>query len=86
MCNVRVVYISEKIFTLDLAEGKSSDSLSLALSTLAAVNKLSDKEVANKADLLGNLHSCVGNAYLELDHTQEALKHHEKDLEIAKKQ
>ena len=71
---------------LALADGKAAESLQMASSTLRAVNRLSEKEVPNKADVVANLHSCIGNAYLELSQTQQALNHHQKDLEIAEKQ
>ena len=59
--------------------------MQLAITTLRAVNKLSDKDIPNKADVVANLHSCIGNAYLELGQTQQALSHHQKDLEISEK-
>ncbi|CAK8674799.1 outer dynein arm-docking complex subunit 4-like isoform X2 [Clavelina lepadiformis] len=66
--------------TKDLKEG-----LSLAISTLRGVNRLSDHEIPNKEDVVANLHSYIGNAYLDLGQTDEALDHHQKDLEIAEK-
>uniref|UniRef100_H2Z3S7 Outer dynein arm-docking complex subunit 4 n=1 Tax=Ciona savignyi TaxID=51511 RepID=H2Z3S7_CIOSA len=68
-----------------LADGKGADSLSLAVSTLRMVNRLGDHEIPNKPDVVANLHSCIGNAHLELGQTDEALDHHQKDLEISEK-
>nr|XP_002129888.1 tetratricopeptide repeat protein 25 isoform X2 [Ciona intestinalis] len=68
-----------------LADGKGADSLSLAVATLRTVNRLSDSEIPNKPDVVANLHSCIGNAHLELGQTDEALDHHQKDLEISEK-
>nr|CAB3267330.1 tetratricopeptide repeat protein 25 [Phallusia mammillata] len=70
---------------LFLVDGKGAESLQLAKSTLRDVNRLSDKELPNKADIVANLYSCIGNAYLELGQTEEALEYHQKDLDISQK-
>ncbi|EDO42886.1 predicted protein, partial [Nematostella vectensis] len=68
-----------------LAEGDAEGSLKQAQSTLRTVQSLNEDSVPNKDDVLGNLHSCIGNAYLELDDSKKALDHHMKDLKIAEK-
>ena len=51
--------------------------------TLKEVNKLSDNDLPNRQEIVANLHSCLGNAYLELGEYKKALQHHEKDKQIA---
>ena len=71
---------------LALADGRASHSLSLATKTLKTVTKMKDSEIPNKPDVIANLHSCIGNAHLELGQTDKALEHHQKDLSIANEQ
>lgn len=40
----------------------------------------------NKQEIIGNLHSCIGAAQMDMGQMDEALKSHKKDLEIAKQQ
>ena len=68
-----------------LADGDPESSLSKAQSTLKTVQSLGPESVPNKAEVVGNLYSCIGNAYLEMEQYDEALKYHEKDLKAAKK-
>ena len=69
-----------------LAEGEPESSLSKAQATLKTVQSLGPESVPNKAEVVGNLYSCIGNAYLEMENYDEALKYHDKDLKAAKKQ
>lgn len=48
------------------------------------VKDLSEKEVQNKKEVLGNLHSCIGKALTDLGMVDKALDHHQKDLKLAK--
>ena len=48
------------------------------------VDKWSEDDIPNRAEVVASLHSCIGNAQLELGDYDKALHHHEKDLEIAK--
>lgn len=73
----------EKIDAL-LAEGKARDSLQLATSTFETVENMQGGLLPNKDDVLANLHSCIGNAYLELGNLEMALHHHQEDFEISK--
>ncbi|XP_039274480.1 outer dynein arm-docking complex subunit 4-like isoform X2 [Styela clava] len=66
-----------------LADGRASDSLTLADKTLRTVLKMNESDIPNKPDVVANLHSCVGNAHLELGQTDKALEHHQRDLAIA---
>lgn len=68
-----------------LADGDPESSLNKAQSTLKTVQSLGAESVPNKAEVVGNLYSCIGNAHLEMENYEEALKYHEKDLKAAKK-
>lgn len=68
-----------------LADGDPETSLNKAQSTLKTVQSLGAESVPNKAEVVGNLYSCIGNAHLEMENYEEALKYHEKDLKAAKK-
>lgn len=67
-----------------LADGKAADSLDLANETLDQVEGMTFEVLPNKDDVLANLQSCIGNAYLELGDYELALHHHQEDLEISK--
>ncbi|OXB70876.1 UNVERIFIED_CONTAM: hypothetical protein H355_011595 [Colinus virginianus] len=43
-----------------------------------------EDEVPNKNELIGNLHSCIGNAHFEMGRMKAALKSHKMDLEFAR--
>ena len=49
------------------------------------VEGLSEKELPSKQEFVASLHSCIGNAQLELGHAPQALSHHIEDLRIAEK-
>lgn len=50
------------------------------------VQSLSETELPNKMQFLATLHSCLGNAHLELGHTELAMEHFEKDMQIAEEE
>ena len=47
------------------------------------VQSLSNEDLPNKLEFVASLHSCIGNAQLELGEAEEALAHHLQDLKIA---
>ncbi|KFP20720.1 Tetratricopeptide repeat protein 25, partial [Egretta garzetta] len=51
---------------------------------LKTIQGWSDEEVPNKNELIGNLHSCIGNAQLEMGQMEAALQSHKMDLEFAR--
>jgi len=53
---------------------------------LKTVQGCSDEEVPNKNELIGNLHSCIGNAQLEMGQMEAALQSHKRHLESARQQ
>jgi DNA repair ATPase RecN len=70
--------------SLDQTKERYEESLQKAKKTLKTVENMSDDQLQNKAEILANLHSQIGNAHLELGKYSESLKHHEEDLKIAK--
>lgn len=73
----------EKIDAL-LAEGNPKESLKLANETLDAVEQMPLEGLPNREDVMANLHSCIGNAFLEMNDYEMALHHHQEDFDIAK--
>ncbi|KAJ8786889.1 hypothetical protein J1605_023321 [Eschrichtius robustus] len=67
-----------------LTSGSAEGSLQKAEKVLKKVLEWNKEEVPNKDELVGNLHSCIGNAQIELGQMVAALQSHRKDLEIAK--
>lgn len=67
-----------------LTSGSAEGSLQKAEKVLKKVLEWNKEEVPNKDELIGNLHSCIGNAQMELGQMVAALQSHRKDLEIAK--
>ena len=69
-----------------LANGEAEVSLQKALKVMKTVQGLADGDLPNKLEFLASLHSCVGNAYLEMGEAEKALEHHMEDLRIAEEQ
>ncbi|XP_070704436.1 outer dynein arm-docking complex subunit 4 isoform X1 [Pempheris klunzingeri] len=67
----------------ELTSGNAEASLKKAEGVMKVVRGWSEREVPNKRELLGSLHSCIGNALMELGDMDRALEHHHKDLELA---
>ncbi|XP_059204393.1 outer dynein arm-docking complex subunit 4 [Centropristis striata] len=68
----------------ELISGNAEGSLKKAKEVMKIVQGWSEKEAPHKKEVLGNLHSCIGNALIDLGDMDKALKHHQKDLELAK--
>lgn len=69
---------------VELTSGNAEGSLKKAEDVMKIVQGWSEKEVPNKKEVLGSLHSCIGNAFIDLGDLGKALDHHQKDLEFAK--
>ncbi|KAF7668730.1 hypothetical protein LDENG_00290970 [Lucifuga dentata] len=67
----------------DLTYGNAECSLKKAQKALKIVRKWSEEVVPNKKEVLGSLHSCIGNAWMELGDMDNALIHYQKDLDLA---
>lgn len=57
-----------------------------AKSVLERLDKCCDKSDEEHVKLRCTTYSYIGNAYLELNDLQQALKYHQKDYNLAKKQ
>lgn len=64
--------------------GNTEGGLKKAQELMKTVQGWSEKEVPNKKEVLANLHSCIGNALMDLGDMDKAIQHHQKDLELAK--
>ncbi|OPJ74505.1 tetratricopeptide repeat protein 25 [Patagioenas fasciata monilis] len=51
---------------------------------LKTIQGWSDDEVPNKNEIIGNLHSCIGNARFEMGQMEAALRSHKVDLALAR--
>lgn len=61
-------------------EGEYQEALKRSQRCLNTVNSFSDDQVPNKIEVTANLHSCIGNAYLEMGQYDKSLEHHNIDL------
>ncbi|KAK1214599.1 TTC25 protein, partial [Pygoscelis papua] len=79
-------YIVKSMEDIDmLLTGDSpEESCKKAERVLKRIQGWSDDEVPNKNELIGNLHSCIGNAQLEMGQMEAALQSHKMDLEFAR--
>ncbi|KFW69179.1 Tetratricopeptide repeat protein 25, partial [Pygoscelis adeliae] len=79
-------YIVKSMEDIDmLLTGDSpEESCKKAERVLKRIQGWSDEEVPNKNELIGNLHSCIGNAQLEMGQMEAALQSHKMDLEFAR--
>ena len=65
---------------------KYKESVKLSEKTLKDVDKWSDEDLPNRPEVVANLHSLMGNAYLELQNYGKAEEQHKLDYEIATQQ
>jgi tetratricopeptide (TPR) repeat protein len=66
-----------------LDAGDAEESLEKAKSCMAMVESYSDSELPSKKDIIGQLHGCMGNAFMDLGRLEDARHHFEQDLQIA---
>ncbi|XP_076455502.1 outer dynein arm-docking complex subunit 4-like [Babylonia areolata] len=80
-------YIIGELEKIDDAQSASKfkESLKRAQICLQTVDSYSEAQLANKMALKAQLHSCMGNAYLELGQYDKALQHHQEDYDIGEK-
>lgn len=67
-----------------LARGSAEQSCRKAEYLLKKIRAWSEDDVPNKYELIGNLHSSIGNAQLAMGQMEAALHSHEMDLECAR--
>lgn len=77
-------YIIRELERIDIAqvEGEYQEALKRSQRCLNTVNSFSDDQVPNKIEVTANLHSCIGNAYLEMGQYDKSLEHHNIDLSM----
>ena len=63
--------------------GETESSLHQAQKLMRTVQELTDTDLPIKQEFIASIHSCMGNAYLELGEADKALEHHLDDLKIA---
>ncbi|XP_051571539.1 outer dynein arm-docking complex subunit 4 isoform X2 [Myxocyprinus asiaticus] len=80
----RYVLTSLEEIDTALSAGNAESSLKKARELMKTVQGWTEEVLPNKREVLGNLHSCIGNALMDLGKMDKALNHHEKDLELAK--
>ncbi|XP_073793714.1 outer dynein arm-docking complex subunit 4 isoform X3 [Danio rerio] len=80
-------YVLSSLEEIDtaLSAGYTESGLNKARELMKVVKDWSEDALPNKNEVLGNLHSYIGNALMDLGNMDRALHHHEKDLELAKK-
>ncbi|XP_069108114.1 outer dynein arm-docking complex subunit 4-like isoform X3 [Argopecten irradians] len=80
-----VAYIMQNLEEIDeaQAEGKYETSLNTAKKLMKTVREMSEEDLANKWEIIANIHSQMGNAYLEMGKFSPAIDNHEADLDIA---
>ena len=70
-------------FTLAaINSGEAESSLQKAQRLMKTVQELSETDLPSKREFIASLHSCIGNAYLEMGEAKLALEQHLSDLEI----
>ncbi|NXD29953.1 TTC25 protein, partial [Spelaeornis formosus] len=67
-----------------LASGSAEESCRKAERLLKRIQACSENEVPNKNELIGNLHSYIGNAQLAMGQMEAALRSHKMDLDCAR--
>jgi len=79
-------FVLQRLVEIDEAQsqGKFEESLDKSKKTLKRVEEMPEDSLKNKSEVIANLYSCMGNAYLELNMYADALNCHKKDLNIAK--
>ncbi|NXP17948.1 TTC25 protein, partial [Scytalopus superciliaris] len=70
---------------LMLARGSAEKSCRKAEHMLKKIQGCPEDEVPNKNELIGNLHSCIGNAQLEMGQMEAALRSYKRDLDCARR-
>lgn len=66
-----------------LTSGNAEGSLKKAEEVMKIVQRWSEKDMPNKKEGLGCLHSCIGNAFVDLGDLDKALEHHQNDFQLA---
>lgn len=63
-------------------DGRYQEALKRSQKCLSTVQGFTEDEVPNKVEVIANIHSCIGNAYLEMGAFDKALDSHQTDLHL----
>ncbi|KAM4717023.1 outer dynein arm-docking complex subunit 4 [Anableps anableps] len=80
---VQFLLKSLDVIDRDLTSGNASSSLIKAEELMRAVQGWSKQDCPIKEEIVCLLHSCIGNAFFDLEDVDKALQHHHKDLKLA---
>ncbi|XP_060563429.1 outer dynein arm-docking complex subunit 4-like isoform X2 [Ruditapes philippinarum] len=80
-------YILKELERIDQAqvEGRYQEALKRSQKCLSTVQGFSEDDVPNKVEVVANIHSCIGNAHLELGAYDKALDSHQTDLNLGER-
>ncbi|KAL5010823.1 hypothetical protein ScPMuIL_013128 [Solemya velum] len=70
----------------DLSAGRHQEAIKKGKKCLQAIERFSDNDLSDRNELISNLHSCLGNCFLDQGSYAKSLEHHEKDYNIGLKQ
>jgi tetratricopeptide (TPR) repeat protein len=77
-------YVLRALEDIDIVmnSGEAESSLHKAQRLMRTVLELTDSDLPSKQEFIASLHSCMGNAYLEMGKPEKALEHHLNDFKI----
>ncbi|XP_045209330.1 outer dynein arm-docking complex subunit 4-like isoform X2 [Mercenaria mercenaria] len=77
-------YIIKELERIDQAqvEGRYQEALKRSQKCLSTVQGFTEDDVPNKVEVIANIHSCIGNAHLEMGAYEKALDSHQTDLNL----
>ncbi|KAL3836009.1 hypothetical protein ACJMK2_021464 [Sinanodonta woodiana] len=77
-------YIIQELEKIDAAqvEGRYKDALRRSRKCFSTVQTFTEEQVSNKMEVLANLYSCIGNAYLERGSYEKAYDNFKADLDM----
>ncbi|KAK3577964.1 hypothetical protein CHS0354_020803 [Potamilus streckersoni] len=80
-------YIIQELEKIDTAqvEGRYKDALRRSHKCFSTVQTFTEEQVSNKMEVLANLYSCIGNAYLEHGDYEKAYNSFKADLDMGTK-
>ncbi|NXS26127.1 TTC25 protein, partial [Pomatostomus ruficeps] len=76
--------IAKNMEDIELCRGSAEESCRKAERMLRKIQGWAENELPNKNELIGNLHSCIGNAQLAMGQMEAALRSHKMDLDCAR--
>lgn len=79
---VNLVLLRDKCLSTAQCDGRYKEALQRSQKCLSTVQGFSEDLVPNKVEVIANLYSCIGNAYLEMGSYEKALENHHTDLSM----